>query len=60
MFHGEGVLMYPMGQKLEGYWEKGKMMAYKFSNIDGLDYMDNWTYCVMPDRRFSRSHTRNT
>jgi hypothetical protein len=52
--------MYPMGQKLEGYWEKGKMMAYKFSNIDGLDYMDNWTYCVMPDRRFSRSHTRNT
>ncbi|KAJ3621561.1 hypothetical protein MTP99_003678 [Tenebrio molitor] len=55
MFHGEGVLMYPMGQKLEGYWEKGKMMAYKFSNIDGLDYMDNWTYCVMPDRRFNVS-----
>nr|XP_015839547.1 PREDICTED: uncharacterized protein LOC103314780 [Tribolium castaneum] len=53
MFHGEGVLVYPMGQKLEGYWEKGKMMDYKFTNVDGLDYTEPWLYCTMPDRRYN-------
>ncbi|XP_063906218.1 MORN repeat-containing protein 5-like isoform X2 [Zophobas morio] len=55
MFHGEGTLIYPMGQKLDGIWEKGRMVDYKFSNVDGLDYEDKWKYCMMPDRRFNVS-----
>ncbi|KAK4883702.1 hypothetical protein RN001_007021 [Aquatica leii] len=52
MFHGDGTLTYPMGQKLEGTWNKGKLVDYKFSYSDNLDYTAPWDYCQMPDRRF--------
>ncbi|RZC40947.1 MORN repeat-containing protein 5 [Asbolus verrucosus] len=51
-FHGRGTLSYPMGQKLEGLWHKGKMVSYNFSNVDGLGHNPDWNYCKMPDRRF--------
>ena len=59
MFHGEGTLIYPMGQKLDGIWEKGRMVDYKFSNVDGLDYEDKWKYCMMPDRRLVDTNASN-
>lgn len=51
MFHGEGVLTYPMGQIMDAIWDHGKMVSYKFCNVDGLDYNFPWSYCKMPDRR---------
>ncbi|KAF2885108.1 hypothetical protein ILUMI_21042 [Ignelater luminosus] len=52
MFHGQGKLTYPMGQKLEGEWVKGKLVSFKFRFEDSLDYDAPWKYCKMPDRKF--------
>lgn len=51
MFHGEGTLTYPMGQKIDGQWVKGRMTSCKFRFADGLEYKTPWKYCQMPDRR---------
>lgn len=50
MFHGDGTLMYPMGQKIDGTWVKGRLSTYKYRFADGLEYEDPWTYCQIPDR----------
>ncbi|KAF5286164.1 hypothetical protein FQR65_LT12922 [Abscondita terminalis] len=52
MFHGEGTIMYPMGQKFEGVWSKGDVIDFKYNFCDGLEYATPWNYCQMPDRRF--------
>lgn len=50
-FHGDGTLIYPMRQKIEGRWDKGKLVSWKYRFIDGLEYEVPWGYCVFPDRR---------
>lgn len=51
MFDGEGTIAYPMGQKIEGVWEKDVLVSFKYIFHDGLEYDDPWNYCRMPDRR---------
>lgn len=55
MFHGEGTMTFPMGQKVEGEWFKGRLITFKFRFADGLEYSIPWKYCIMPDRRFYSS-----
>lgn len=50
-FHGEGLLTFPMGQRVEGTWDDGKLIKYKYHFADGLEYEHDWKYCKMPDRR---------
>lgn len=52
MFHGEGVLKYPMGQKIKGIWNRGYLESFTFVFPDGLQYYEPWDYCQMPDRRY--------
>ena len=50
-FHGDGTLQYPMGQKIEGTWVKGRLKTWKYIFSDGLVYELPWNYCTYPDRR---------
>lgn len=50
MFHGDGTLHYPMGQKIDGTWEKGRLVSWKYRFADGLEYDIPWTYCQAPNR----------
>ncbi|XP_063230447.1 uncharacterized protein LOC134535308 [Bacillus rossius redtenbacheri] len=60
MFHGPGVLTYPSGARVKGSWNKGVAEKMSFVFADGLevDDLNSWTYCKMPDRRFSSEHKR--
>lgn len=54
MFHGKGVLTYPMGQMVVGEWYEGEIMSwtFKYKNIKQCT-LD--TYCKQPDRRFLKT-----
>ncbi|XP_044761204.1 uncharacterized protein LOC123318606 [Coccinella septempunctata] len=51
MFHGKGVLTYPLGQMVVGEWYEGDIISwtFKYKNIKQCT-LD--TYCKQPDRRF--------
>ncbi|XP_046662953.1 uncharacterized protein LOC124355834 isoform X2 [Homalodisca vitripennis] len=54
LFEGIGVLKYPNGGVLEGFWYGGKLKYYQYDYADGLkrDGILVWPYCKAPDRRF--------
>ncbi|KAG8302677.1 MORN repeat-containing protein 5 [Homalodisca vitripennis] len=53
LFEGIGVLKYPNGGVLEGFWYGGKLKYYQYDYADGLkrDGILVWPYCKAPDRR---------
>nr|CAH7731053.1 unnamed protein product [Callosobruchus chinensis] len=55
-FHGEGDLIYPKGHRLQGIWDKGRLIHSKFVFPDGLKYNDPWTYCKFPNRFYHGEH----
>ncbi|CAH4037979.1 MORN repeat-containing protein 5-like isoform X1 [Pieris brassicae] len=57
LFHGEGELKYPSGEIIRGKWKKGALIEKTLIFADGLEYDDiDWSYCRMPDRRFTIEH----
>ncbi|XP_018401114.1 PREDICTED: MORN repeat-containing protein 5 [Cyphomyrmex costatus] len=53
MLHGHGSMYWPRGQRMDGIWNRGKMVQRRYTFADGLSYRENdWDYCVYPDRRF--------
>lgn len=57
-FEGVGVLTYPNGGSLEGFWHEGKLKYCQYEYNDGLKRESpvGWTYCQMPDRRYDYAH----
>lgn len=54
MFHGQGVLYFPNGQRIKGIWDNGKCKERKYYFNDGLKFKEiNWKYCTNSDRRYS-------
>lgn len=52
-FHGHGILTFPNGNKIEGFWDMGITQYMTFTFEDGLEYeMNGWGYCQEPDRRY--------
>ncbi|XP_031327414.1 cilia- and flagella-associated protein 251-like [Photinus pyralis] len=51
-YHGDGTLTYPMGHKFYGTWCHGRLINYRFQFPDSLEYVTDWKYCKMPDRRY--------
>lgn len=47
-----GVLYFPSGARIEGFWFAGKLIWSKYYFNDNLYYHHNWRYCKMPDRRY--------
>uniref|UniRef100_A0A1B6EN50 MORN repeat-containing protein 5 n=1 Tax=Cuerna arida TaxID=1464854 RepID=A0A1B6EN50_9HEMI len=54
LFEGIGVLKYPNGGVLEGFWYRGELKYYQYDYADGLkrDSVLTWPYCKAPERRF--------
>lgn len=54
MLHGEGSMRWPQGQRIDGTWDRGKLVDKRYTFADGLSYQeDGWNYCISPDRRFA-------
>lgn len=52
-FNGHGILTFPNGNKIEGFWDMGITQYLTFTFEDGLEYKtNNWGYCQEPDRRY--------
>ncbi|XP_020288448.1 MORN repeat-containing protein 5-like isoform X2 [Pseudomyrmex gracilis] len=53
VLHGEGSMRWPQGQRIDGTWDRGKLVEKRYTFADGLSYQeDGWDYCKPPDRRF--------
>lgn len=48
-FHGSGLMIYPNGSRIEGYWNNGKLIT---GVISTERFVYDEGYCRMPDRRF--------
>ncbi|KAL3279263.1 hypothetical protein HHI36_016775 [Cryptolaemus montrouzieri] len=51
MFHGKGVLIYPLGQMVVGEWYEGEITSWRFK-YRNIEQCKLETYCKQPDRRF--------
>lgn len=50
-FHGDGTIIYPKGQQIDGMWNEGRLKKCTFRFPDGLVFTKKWKYCELPDRR---------
>lgn len=52
MLHGHGSMHWPLGQRIDGTWNRGKITQKRYTFADGLSYEEEgWEYCTLPDRR---------